>query len=111
MAKRSIDIYMLVAVAMAFFAFTMSAEVSRTVFERYPHLEDEVAYLFQAQILARGHLVIDSPSPKQAFWEPFVVDHSTGTRFGKYSLGWPALLALGVMLGQSWIVNAFLAAL
>lgn len=111
MSKRSVDIYTLVAIALTLFAFTMSAVVSRTVFERYPHLEDEIAYLFQAKLVARGDLVIESPSPKQAFWEPFVVDHSTGTRFGKYSLGWPGLLAVGVMLGEAWVVNALLAAL
>src|SRR5687768_12604093 len=111
MSKRSVDLYSLIAIALAFFAFTMSAVVSRTVFERYPHLEDEVAYLFQAKLLARGDLVIESPSPKQAFWEPFVIDHSSGLRFGKYSLGWPGLLSLGIMFGQTWIVNACLAAL
>lgn len=94
------------------FAFGMSALVSRTVFERLPHLEDEVAYLFQARIFARGEVVIDTPDPRNAFWQPFVVDsRETGHRFGKYTPGWPLLLSLGVRMGQVWLVNALLSAL
>jgi hypothetical protein len=92
------------------FSFFMSGFVSDRVFERLPHLEDEVAYLYQAKTYARGHLVIESPTPRRAFWQPFVVD-SEGKRFGKYSPGWPALLMVGVWLGELWVVNAFFGAL
>jgi 4-amino-4-deoxy-L-arabinose transferase-like glycosyltransferase len=34
-----------------------------------------------------------------------------GERFGKYPLGWPALLALGVLARAPWVVNPLLAAL
>src|SRR5262245_30054222 len=81
------------------FSMAMSALVSRTVFERLPDLEDEVAYLFQAKTYARGELVIPSPQPSRSFWQPFVVDYqATGNRFSKYSPGWPALLTLGVLM-------------
>ncbi len=94
------------------FTFFMSALVSRTVFERLPHLEDEVAYLFQAKLFARGDAVIESPQPQRAYWQPFVVDYKpTGNRFGKYTPGWPLILAVGVNLGQAWLVNAWLAGL
>jgi hypothetical protein len=96
--------------ALAFFAFATSALVSRTVFERLPHLEDEVTYLFQAKLLAGGHSVIASPDPARSYWQPFVVDYQ-GKRFGKYPLGWPLLLAPGVLMGQPWIINALLSAL
>ncbi|MBL8152744.1 MAG: glycosyltransferase family 39 protein [Anaerolineae bacterium] len=96
--------------ALCLFAFGMSGLVSRTVFERLPHLEDELAYQFQARVLARGQMVIESPDPARPFWQPFVTDRD-GLRFGKYSLGWPGLLALGVVMGQPWVVNAFLSAL
>jgi hypothetical protein len=99
-----------IVLLLIFFSFAMSALVSRLVFERLPHLEDEMAYLFEARIIAGGNLVIDSPEPRQAYWQPFIVD-SNGNRFGKYTLGWPAQLALGVLLGQEWIINAFCAAL
>ncbi len=94
---------------LAFFSFAASAYVSDRVFERLPHLEDEVAYLFQARILARGDLVIATPEPRIAFWQPFVVDRD-GRRFGKYTLGWPLQLAAGELLGTPWIVNAWLGA-
>jgi len=93
---------------LAFFAFFMAAWISRTVFERLPHLEDEVAYIYQARIFARGQLVVDTPQPRQAYWQPFVIDYANaGHRFGKYSPGWPLLLSLGVNLGSMWIINAF----
>jgi 4-amino-4-deoxy-L-arabinose transferase-like glycosyltransferase len=100
----------ILALLLVLFSIWMSALVSRTVFERLPHLEDEVAYLFQARIFARGELVIETPQPRRAYWQPFVVDFDeTGNRFGKYTPGWPAMLAVGVLLGQSWVVNAFVA--
>jgi 4-amino-4-deoxy-L-arabinose transferase-like glycosyltransferase len=105
MKRHSIIVVILIA-----FSMGMSALVSRVVFERLPHLEDEVAYLFQAKTYARGRLVVDIPEPRRAYWQPFVVDYlPTGERFSKYTPGWPALLAIGVLLGQPWVVNAFLA--
>jgi 4-amino-4-deoxy-L-arabinose transferase-like glycosyltransferase len=92
------------------FAFAMAGVVSRTVFERLPHLEDEMAYLFQARTLARGALVVESPVPARPYWQPFIVDRD-GVRFGKYTIGYPAQLAIGVWLGELWVVNGFAAAL
>ncbi len=95
---------------LVFFSFAASIFFSSSVFEHLPHLEDELAYQFQARVLARGDLVIDSPQNAGAFWKPFVVDRG-GHRFGKYPLGWPAQLAIGEILGAPWMVNAWLAAL
>ncbi len=100
----------LAALLLAFFAFFMSAYVSQVVFARMPHLEDEVAYLFQARTYTGGQLVIASPEPHRAFWQPFVVDLN-GLRFGKYTPGWPLQLALGVLMGQPWLMNALFAML
>jgi 4-amino-4-deoxy-L-arabinose transferase-like glycosyltransferase len=110
--KITLTFYNFCAVGLVFFAIFMSALVSRTVFERLPHLEDEMAYLFQARVFAHGEVVIDSPPNRQAFWQPFVVDYQdTGKRFSKYTPGWSALLAVGIALGQGWVVNAFLSGL
>ena len=110
--KRRLKYHPFVVICLAFFAFFMTAQVSRTEFYRLPHLEDEVTYVFQARIFARGHLVIDTPEPRKAYWQPFVVDYrendqEPSKRFGKYSPGWPLLLSLGVNLGQMWVINAF----
>jgi 4-amino-4-deoxy-L-arabinose transferase-like glycosyltransferase len=110
MTRAKMSPHACAAALLCAFAFAMSAILSRTVFERLPHLEDELAYLFQARTYAGGNLVIPTPEPEDAFWQPFVVDYN-GNRFGKYTPGFPALLALGVLLGQTWIVNALLSAL
>jgi 4-amino-4-deoxy-L-arabinose transferase-like glycosyltransferase len=91
-------------------AFLATAAVAYFAFERLPHLEDEVAYLFQAKTMALGRLTVPSPSQPEAFWTPFVLDYQ-GQRFGKYPPGWPGLLAGGVLAGVPWLVNPFLAAL
>ena len=96
--------------ALAFAAFLMSAAISGRVYERLPHMEDEIAYLYQAKIFARGHLAVETPQPPQAYWQVFVADYN-GLRFAKYTPGWSILLSLGVNLGQTWVINAFLAML
>lgn len=102
----------LAALVLVLFTFFMSALVSERVFERLPHLEDEVAYLYQARIFAGGQIVVESPEPRSAFWQPFVVDsRASGMRFGKYTPGWPAILAIGLFIGQAWLINALLSAL
>ena len=93
------------SVALCCVSFVAAGLVSDLVLERVPHLEDEVAYLFQAQVFASGKAYVEAPFDTSCFFAPFVVDHD-GRRFGKYPPGWPALLAAGVALGQAWWVNA-----
>lgn len=109
-SQTSLSLHHIAVVMLVFFAFVMSATLSRTVYERLPHLEDEVTYLFQAKVFARGDLVIETPQPRRSYWQPFVVDRD-GLRFSKYTPGWSGLLSLGVHLGQPWVINAFFAAL
>ncbi len=112
MKHNSLQWHHIAAILITAFAFFMSGLVSERVFERLPHLEDEMAYLYQARVFAGGNIVIDSPQPANAYWQPFVVDSATtGNRFSKYTPGWSALLAIGVLLGYEHIVNSFLAAL
>ncbi len=91
-------------------AFISTAAVAYFAFERLPHLEDEVAYLFQARTMALGRLTVPTPADPHSFWVPFVLDYQ-GHRFGKYPPGWPAVLAVGVLAGAPWLVNPLLAAL
>ncbi len=80
------------------------------IFERMAHLEDEMAYAWQAQAIASGHLTLPSPPEPKSFLIPFVVDYN-GQRFGKYPPGWPAALAIGEFLGVRYLVNPLLAGL
>lgn len=91
-------------------AILASYFVTLNVFERIPHLEDEIAYVWQANVIAEGRLTVDSPPRAEDFKVPFVVDYK-GYRFGKYPPGWPAMLALGVRLGLREWVNPLLAGL
>ncbi|MFQ3646379.1 MAG: hypothetical protein SNJ54_06095 [Anaerolineae bacterium] len=95
-------------------AFGLSLLVSDRVFEGLPHLEDEVAYLFQARVFAAGEWVIPSPPVRQAFTQPFIVDHAGSgemRRFSKYPPGWSLLLAGGLAMGYgAWVNAAFAAA-
>lgn len=110
--RPAFDWYHAAAIALALVSFALSAFISRAVFDRLPHLEDEVAYLFQAQVFARGELMVDSPVPNGPFWKPFVEDyHETGKRFSKYTPGWSAWLALGVIMNAPWFINACFAML
>jgi len=74
------------------------------------HFEDEMAYVWQAQAIASGDLVLPSPPNPKSFMTPFVIDHN-GVRFGKYPPGWPAVLALGFETGLEDWINPILAGL
>jgi hypothetical protein len=80
------------------------------VFERLAHIEDEMAYVWEAQVISRGHITLPSPPEPKSFLYPFVVDYN-GQRFSKYPLPWPVILSLGVRLGARALVNPILAAL
>lgn len=97
------------------FSLLASAHISRAVLERLPRLEDEYAYLYQAKIFAHFQAYVVRDEPVKVFWQPFVLqpeaaDSYDGVtrRFGKYTPGYPMVLAVGVILGQPWLINAVL---
>ena len=84
--------------------------IGSEIFENMAHLEDEFAYLWQANVIAKGKLTLPSPDYPTKFLVPFVIDH-LGERFGKYPLGWPVMLSLAIRIGvRNWI-NPILAGL
>lgn len=96
--------------AICLLAFVVILSLNIFIFERVPHSEDEVAYVFQAKVFAQNRLSVLTPDNAQAFWTPFVVDYD-GRRFGKYAPGWPLLLSLGYRLNAPWLVNTLLGSL
>ena len=77
--------------------------VAVRVFEAVPHVEDEMAYVWQAKVLAHGQMTAPTPPEPQSMYVPFVVD-ANGHRSAKYPPGWPMVLALGILLGiRTWV--------
>lgn len=97
-----------IALFMSLLAILAGFLVSDLVFERLAHIEDEMAYLWQAQVIARNQLSLPSPEQPKSFLVPFVIDYN-GQRFGKYPLGWPVVLSFGVRLGIHYLINPLLA--
>src|SRR3990172_2865704 len=98
------------ALVLAFFTLAAVFLVTQQAFEGLPHIEDEYAYIWQAQTAAHGDLALESPVCPKCFLQPFVVDYQ-GLRFGKYPPGWPAALSIAIQLNLRDWLNPFLAAL
>jgi hypothetical protein len=75
--------------------------------EGVPHAQDEVVYQLQARLLSEGKLWEEELRPRAAFHYEFVIN-ADGRRYGIFPNGWPAVLAIGVLLGASWLVNPLL---
>ena len=99
-----------VALVLSLLGVLVSYIVADRIFQRMAHIEDEMAYVWQAQAIARGRLTVPTPPDPKSILVPFVVDYN-GQRFGKYPLGWPVTLALGVRLGLRDWINPLLAGL
>lgn len=105
--QRSIPFVLIIALLVAFGA---TLEIGRQVYNRLPRLEDEMAYIYQARLFAQGQLYGHTPIEPIAFGVPFVVDLN-GHRFSKYSPGGSLTLAVGLLLGDVWVIGPFLGVL
>jgi 4-amino-4-deoxy-L-arabinose transferase-like glycosyltransferase len=95
---------------LALLSLAASLLIASRIYENLPHIEDEFANLWQAEVMAQDQLRLPSPAEPRYFVVPFVVDFE-GWRFGKYPPGWPAALSLGARLNAPALVNALLASL
>ncbi len=84
-----------------------AATLSVVVFDRIPHIPDEVVYLFQAKYFAEGLLYLPAPGVPAAFDVIHTVQHD-GRFYGIFPPGWPMILALGVKAAAVWLVNPLL---
>jgi hypothetical protein len=93
----------LLAMALVIASILGSYIVADRIYERIPHIEDEMAYVWEAQVISHGQITRPSPACPSCFLVPFVVDYH-GIRFGKYPLGWPVILSFGIRLGlRDWV--------
>lgn len=87
-----------------------AALLSHRVIGPLPHVEDGLAYLFEAKSLLAGGLSIPLPPVPGAFEARFCwVMQSGGRMFGIFPPGWPLLLAIGASVDLGWLVNPLLA--
>jgi len=87
-----------------------SALFSYFVLQYFPHIQDEMANVFQAQVFASGRLYADTPELIDFFdWEFIVVDGPKW--YSKYFFGPSLLMVPGIWFGTPWIINPILAGL
>ncbi|MBE0696860.1 MAG: hypothetical protein IH586_08045, partial [Anaerolineaceae bacterium] len=100
-----------IALVICFGVLLVSIFVAFSVYDSIPHIEDEMAFVWQSRLLVRGQISIPPPQPNPAsFIVPFVVDFQ-GHRFGKYPVGWPIILAFGEWLHIRSFVNPLITSL
>ena len=90
--------------------FALTTHIASDVLARVPHVQDSLTYLFQAKTMAQGDLWVASPALPQFFEQEFLLVQD-GRWFGKYPPGYPLILAIGVLLKASWLINPLLASL
>ncbi|UCH58665.1 MAG: hypothetical protein JSV61_10635, partial [Anaerolineales bacterium] len=95
------------ALLAAVWVFILAGLLSFFVYQRHPHVPDEVIYLYQARYLAEGKLTMPAPPVKEAF-DIYLMQVKADQWFPVTPVGWPAILAFGVLLGIPWLVNPFL---
>ncbi len=96
------------ALGVALVVVAICAILSLAVYQRHPHVPDEVAYLFQARYFAEGWLAMPAPPIPEAF-NLDLMTYEASRWYSPTPPGWPAVLAIGVFLGAPWLVNPVLA--
>lgn len=105
--RRTFDPPLIGALLLAIGTIILAGWVSINIFDRLPHVEDEVAFVFQAKTLAGGDVVAEPPAQPEFFRVPFVIVRDD-MWFGKYPPGYPLVLSIGVLAGAPWLVNPLL---
>jgi hypothetical protein len=88
----------------------MSGLLAWFVYQKHPHVADEVAYIYQARYFAAGKIFM-SPPPVLPAFDVDLMEYQPDKWYAPTPLGWAAVLATGVALGIPWLVNPILAGL
>jgi hypothetical protein len=89
--------------------FAIANLFSYAAFEHIPHVQDEIAQLFQAKIFAQGS--VTAPLPPRIDFFHYFLDNMIFTNrwYSQYPFGHPLCLLFGVLFGIPWIINPLLA--
>ena len=83
--------------------------ISLYIFDGVPGYLDSCVYMFQARMFANG-MLFATPPPEPEFFH-YTQTIISDKWYAVYPPGYPAILALGVLFGISWLVNPLLGAL
>lgn len=97
-------------VLVAIWVTIVTAFLALFIYERHPHIADEVIYLYHAKYFANGMLSVPAPPVPEAF-SFYMIPHESLRWYSIFPPGWPAVLTLGVLFKVPWLVNPFLAGL
>jgi hypothetical protein len=87
----------------------LCAWVATGPYEAVPRVQDEVNYYFQGKILASGQFFVPSHDLAEFFSVRFFVND--GQMFSLFQPGWPALMAIGHLLGAPALVAPVVSAI
>jgi len=99
----------------------LGAAMNKVALDGMPHFADSLTYLMQGRILQTGRLAMDRPAHPDLFTHTlfFVedwIDPATGNEapaphyYGKYPVGWPAIVGVFDRVGAGFLANAALIA-
>lgn len=94
----------LTALVVALLAGALYAAIALSVLGGRPLNLDEIVQVLQAQIFTQGRLSLPL-SEHPAFFSSMNVVETHGRYFAQFPAGGPAMLAIGVLLGATWIVG------
>ena len=98
------------ALVIAVWVFAVATILTIFVYERQPHVPDEVADLYRARYIADGVMTLPAPPVPDAF-ELYLMQVEPERWYPSPPPGWPAMLSVGVFFGAPWLVNPILAAI
>jgi hypothetical protein len=97
----------LAAAGVAVTAFGVLMHYNYDLSSHMPHVPDELSYLFQAKVLAAGHLAAPAPPVEDSLTccgSPPLVVVTHGHWASLYPFGHPLMLAIGVRIGAVWLI-------